>query len=123
MQEYNVKFADRTIGTAQVAQTGLYYRITCKCRIDEGVHKLYADSEKGTVLVGVFYPNNGWYEIERRISMQVLGKKIRSFYINPTNEEQGRFCEIFEDQPFPHLPQIGKSCLAQRNGQWGINFD
>ncbi len=122
MQVYDVFLFDRPIGTAKVTRTGLYYNITCKCHICESVYKLYADSEKGTVLIGVFYPNDGWYEINKRISVKSLGMDIHTFRVNPLNEEQDSFYEISEDQPFPHLPQIEKACLVIKNGRLGIRF-
>lgn len=122
MQEYDVYLLEHPIGTVKVTRTGLYYNITCRCRTPVGVYKLYADSEKGTILIGVLYPNNGCYEISKRISLKSLGTDIHAFHVNSLSEEQDSFYEISEDQPFAHLPRLEKACFAVKNGRRGICF-
>ncbi len=122
MQEYDVTYLDRPVGTVKVTRDGLYYNIRCKCRICIGVHKLYAESEKGRILIGALYPNDGFYEIDKRISAKTLGLDIQAFYVNPINEEQCNIYEISEDQPFIQLPQIENACLDLKKGRWGIRF-
>jgi len=122
MQTYDVCFNDRVIGTTEIIKRGLYYHITCKCSLEEGVYRVFAQSENGTVLIGVFYPKDGCYEIDKMVSIKSLGTNIHSFCINPVKTQRCSFYKVHPDQPFAELWQIEKARFAIENGQIGIHI-
>ena len=66
---YEVTYRGQTVGTAEVTREGLYFRIFCRCRVnDSEIHRLYAGSEK----IGVLIPEKGILTLQTRIPARKL---------------------------------------------------
>ena len=110
---YQVTYNGQTVGTAQVRKEGLYFRISCRCRVrDDAIHRLYADGEK----IGVLMPDRGGLVLETRIPAKRL-KKGCAFSLDQTG---GEFIPIRAGEAFPHLDRLRKGKLTYRAGEPGL---
>lgn len=110
---FDVTRDGQAVGTVQVKQEGLYYRISCRCRVaDTEIHRLYAGSEK----LGVLIPEKG----ELTLSTKVAAKRLKAGCAFSIGENSGSFCPIRPGEGFEHLDKLRLGRLAFQDGEPGL---
>ena len=112
---YEVTYRGQTVGTAEVTREGLYFRIFCRCRVnDSEIHRLYAGSEK----IGVLIPEKGILTLQTRIPARKL-KEGCDFSLDCNRKE---FIPIRPKKHFSHLNQVRNGKLGFLDGEPGLYF-
>ena len=119
---YDVLLGDEPIGKAQVKKEGLYYCISCRCRLSgEVVYRIEAKGDAGTEDLGVLVPENGAFVITKRIPAKRLGQGALQFRAVPRRiKTDEKFVPISPEEPFAYLSRLENAYLQIRNGQKGI---
>ena len=113
---YNVTYADTTVGRVELEREGLYVRIRCRCRVqDNEMHRLYAGGEK----IGVLIPENGDLVLETRVA----AKRLKEGCTFSLEEKARNFIPIHPGEAFGYLGKLRLSKLAFREGEPGIFLD
>ena len=110
---YDVTRDGQVVGTVQVKREGLYYRISCRCRVADGeIHRLWAGGEK----LGVLIPEKG----ELTLRTKVAAKRMKDGCAFTIGENSGKFIPIRPGEAFEHLDKLRKGKLVFQNGQPGL---
>ena len=108
-ESYEVSYEGKTVGRIELKREGLYYRLSCRCRLqDEAIHRLYAGSEK----LGVLIPENGALVLETRVAV----KRLKPGVIFTLDESSEEYIPIHPGEPFSHLDKVRWGRLAFRDG-------
>ena len=108
-----VTYQGQAVGTVEIKREGLYYRVSCRCRLVDGdIHRLYADGEK----LGVLIPDRGELTLDTKVAAKRL-KKGCSFSLDPNRDD---FIPICPGEPFGHLDKVRDSRLVLRDGVPGL---
>jgi hypothetical protein len=101
------------VGTVELKREGLYYFLSCRCRLCDGeIHRLYAEGEK----IGVLIPDRGELVLETKVAAKRL-KEGCAFSLDGKPEN---FILICPGEVFPHLDKLRSSKLVFRDGEPGI---
>ena len=119
---YDVMLGTQPIGKAQVQQEGLYYKISCRCRLSgEVVYKVEVSSQTQTESLGVLVPESGAFVLSTRIPVKKLGQGELKFRAVPRHMQTGgQFVPISPEEPFAYLSRLENAYMQVRNGQTGI---
>ena len=116
LQNYDVTYDGQTVGRVKLEREGLYYRLSCRCRVqDRELHRLYAGREK----LGVLIPEGGDLVLETKVAAKRL-KVGCSFSLE---EKVRNFIPIHPGEAFGHLGKLRLAKLAFREGEPGIFLD
>lgn len=114
--KYDVTLNGQAVGTVELNREGLYYRLSCRCRmVDNEIHRLYADGER----IGVLVPERGALILNTKMA----GKRLKdgcNFTLDGQNE---RFIPILPGDAFGHLDKLRTGRLVFRDGQPGLVYD
>lgn len=113
LQNFDVTYDGQTVGRVELEREGLYYRLSCRCRVqDSEIHRLYA----GGVKLGVLIPDGGELVLETRVAAKRL-KEGCSFSLE---EKRETFIPIHPGEAFGYLGKLRLAKLAFREGEPGI---
>ena len=88
---YEVFWSGRAVGRAEAAREGLYYRITCRCRLPgREMLRLWMDCGEGEVDLGLCVPMGGEFGTEKRIPAKRCGPGKPRFLLRQPAEQS--FC-------------------------------
>lgn len=112
---FDVTRDGQAVGTVQVKKEGLYYRISCRCRVaDTEIHRLYAGREK----IGVLIPERGELTLETRVA----AKRLRKDCVFSLDESMGVFVPIHLGETFDCLDKLRSGRLGFREGVPGLDI-
>ena len=120
MMQYNVMQGDRTVGSVEVFDEGLYRSIKSKCWLPRGIYRLFACWQEKEELIGVCYPQADIYVLEKRIPAKRLPLEGIRFRIAEKKVDTHEFILVSEDQPFPALHLLEKASFCRTGDQCGI---
>jgi len=122
--EYGVLLGGQSIGKAKVERQGLYYSISCRCRLSgEVVYKLTVSCGENTENLGILVPEGGAFVLTTRIPAKRFGEGEFSFRAVPRHTElRGKFVPISPETPFAYLSRLENAFMEIRNGQPGVRF-
>ena len=113
---FDVTQGGQVAGTVEVKREGLYCRILCRCRGDDGkIHRLYAENEK----IGVLVPDRGGLILETKVA----AKRLKEGCAFTLDEKQPNFIPIRPGEAFAHLEKVRSAKLAFRHGEPGMILD
>ena len=111
--KYEVTLAGQTVGNVELKREGLYYRISCRCRMFDGeIHRLYTDGEK----LGVLVSENGDLVLETKVA----ARRLKPGCMFSLDENRGEFIPIRPGESFGHLDKVHCGRLAFRDAEPGI---
>ena len=118
---YEMKFGGQTVGKAQVAREGLYYRFHCRCRLSgDMIAKVLVTTGGHQESLGVLVPNGDGFELRTRIPAKKLGQGTPEFHVVPNRAGvSGQFVPIKPEEPFSYIARLKDAYLACHNGQPG----
>jgi len=122
--EYKILMGGQSIGKARVERQGLYYVVSCRCRLSgEVVCRVTVSCGDRSENLGILVPESGAFVLNTRIPIKRLGEGPLMFHAVPRHTElRGRFVPISPETPFAYLSRLENAFLEVRNGQSGITI-
>ncbi len=119
---YDVILGSESIGKAQVEKEGLYYRISCRCRLSgEVAYKVHALCGEKCEDLGLLVPQNGAFTLTTRLPIKRLGEGQLQFKAVPRHPKtEGKFVPISADEPFSYLSRLENAYMQIRDGRIGV---
>ena len=119
---FDIILGNEAIGKANMQKEGLYYRITCRCRLSgEVTYKVIVSCGEQKADLGILVPENGAFMLTTRIPMKKLGEGAMLFRAEPRHPElKGKFVPISADEPFSYLSRLENAYMQIRDGQIGV---
>ena len=114
---YSVSYQGDTLGQVCLKQQGLYYRVSCRCRLPERknyVLELRNDEKKQNL--GILYPvEQDHFGLDMMISAKKLGQGRPEFHLLPKSDPRK---EVVLDAPIPTevLQQLEYCRLSNQAG-------
>ena len=123
MQEtYSVKFENAIVGQVEIVRKGMFYKISCHCRLPNiGRYRLYLNNETSVFDLGVLIPNTGDYTLVTSIPMHRFGSTDVIFTVRSAQQvEMGVFVPVDSTKPFSLLAHLEHACYQAQNNMVGI---
>lgn len=119
---FDIRLGDRTVGRAVVEKQGLYYRFSCRCRLNgEQMRRLMVCCDGKKEDLGILIPMDGQFGIEKKIPCKRFGDGMPEFRIQSKEEKrEGVFIPVYPEEPFAYIRRLEKAYLAHQEGQVGI---
>ena len=119
---YELKQGDKVVGNVQVEKQGLYYRISCRCRLTGNeIHRLTVTCGGRTENLGICVPMEGGFGVEKKLPCKNLGQGTPEFTLVPKQEKmQGKFVAVYPEEPFSYMARLKGAFLARQAEQLGI---
>jgi len=119
---YSVSCGKAYTGKVSVQRVGLYYRITCRCRLPSGtIYRLLVQCEDRQENLGVLVPAGTGFSLETKVPVKRLGEGKPDFRLVPKYEKTGgKFVPVYPEEPFAYISRLKNAYLAEKNGQMGI---
>lgn len=118
MMEYPVYRGTETIGKLRLERQGLYYRLSCRCALSEGLYRLNAYSDRLCVDLGTLVPMGDGFGLDTRFPVKRLGTEALRFSVH--GKTGGVFVPISPEEPFRYIERLKHSFLEIQNGRMGI---
>lgn len=124
METQDVIWSDKKVGEISVEKIGLYHLIKCRCQLPYGpIYRLSAIADNKAVDLGILVPQNGLFQLMKRLPVKSLGEDRHSFYITDGSaKREGDFVPIDPNKPFANLAEISNSRFTVRNGTAGVSL-
>ena len=120
---YDLCFGDKCCGYALAERQGLYFRIECKCHIDDGGrYRVSAGGDRGEVDLGILIPKEKGFGLRASVAMKKLGENLRFWLVQDNPPTPGVFVSVSADEPFAYLSKLKDAKLAHQNGQVGLRI-
>lgn len=109
-------------GKVLVKQQGLYYFISCRCKLaSDSMYRLRVTCGAVHENLGILVPKDGCFVLDTKIPVKRLGTGDMFFTLLPKQEQaSGIFVPIHPEEPFAYISQLKKSFLQYKDGQPGI---
>lgn len=123
--DYPVCFGEGAVGKAQVTRQGLYYHVSCRCRLSgEGMYRLEVSSGEKRVNLGILVPMDFGFGLQSQFPVSRVGEGELHFCLRPRHEEPvGRqFVPIIPEEPFSYLERLKDAFLEIQNGKKGASI-
>ena len=119
MDSYQIKFREKTVGSADVIVEGLYYKICCHCQIPKsGMYRIYVVGDRCELDLGICVPVADTYTLVKRIPKKQIGNSLLSFYVREkTDTKFTNEFAVYEDRPFEHIDQLDKCRIKYENNK------
>lgn len=110
------------VGSAQIQQEGMYYRICCTCKIPkDGIHRIIVSDGENEVDLGICVPSGEKFMLTSRIPMKRLKGESRTFQLvkqgeSRTNAEEKREVPVAAGKPFPNLDELENAYFKNDDG-------
>ena len=121
---YEIRLGSSPVGQITVERQGLYYRISCRCRLPgKGMHRLIASCDGKREDLGTLVPMEGAFGLEKRIPVKRLGEGKPEFLLtSKENVRKEKFVPVYPEEPFSYMSRLKDAYLARRDGQLGLIF-
>lgn len=119
---YEVLLGGQPVGKARVERQGLYYGISCRCKLSgEVIQKLEVTCGDHTESLGVLVPDGVDFVLKTKLPVKRLGDGELRFRIQPRHSEiTGKFIPLSPEEPFAYLAKLENAFLEIRDGKMGI---
>ena len=119
---YEICLAGDPVGEAMVEKVGLYYRFSCRCRLQGATMQriMVACGDKKADL-GICVPMGDRFGLDKKVPCRQLGEGKPEFFLTPRPGCGGRkFVPVYPEEPFAYMSKLKGAFLEIRNGQMGI---
>ena len=119
---YEVRFGNQTMGTAEIRRQGLYYRISCICRLSgDVVCRLRVTCGNTYQDLGILVPVDGGFGLVTRIPAKRLGAGMPEFTLIPKQAAvSSLFVPVYPEEPFAYIGKLKDAFLVRKGEQLGI---
>ena len=122
MGEYAVLFGSERIGTATVTKQGLFYCITCKCRISGSVPVRVRVIGEREVDLGLCVPMGEAFGLKATIPIKSVGSGDLTFFAAAKHRAAQELMIVSADEPFRYIARLKDAYLVKRENGVGITF-
>ena len=118
---YPVTYLAETVGSVSLCRKGLYYELSCCCRVNgKKMLRLVMNGAGQTEDFGLLIPQNGRLELTKRIPAKRLGAGEMIFVLQCREDLHQTYYTVDPAQPVSFLHRLEECRLAVRNGKAGI---
>lgn len=119
---YEIRRGTDNVGTARVERQGLYYRFSCRCRVNgEGMRRIVVTCGDAREDLGICVPMGGEFGVDKKIPCKRFGEGTPEFLLLPKYPDvQGKFVPVYPDEPFAYMSKLKDAYLQVRDGQPGV---
>ena len=119
---FQIRMGDKSVGTADVQQEGLYYRIRCRCNISKAEPcRVLVRCGQQEESLGILVPMGEDFCLDTRIPMKKLGGGQLSFLVAPKRQmDEGIFVPLSPEEPFRYIARLKDAYLDRKNGKIGV---
>ncbi len=120
---------ENCVGSAQIQQEGMYYRICCTCKIPkDGIHRIIVSDGENEVDLGICVPSGGKFMLTSRIPMKRLKGESRIFQLvkqgeRSTNAVEKKEVPVEAGNPFLNLDELENAYFKSDDGNPVIVID
>lgn len=118
IQEYPVYQGQEQIGKVRLEKQGLYYRLSCRCAVKDGMYRLTASCGEKQENLGILLPMGDGFGLDTRLPVKRLGEG--EFHFRIQHNSARTFVPICPEEPFSYIERLKKSFLEIKDGQMGI---
>ena len=120
--EYAIKLGEKNVGQARMEREGLYYRISCRCSLQEkGVYRILVSCGSKQENLGICVPVAEGFGIDTKIPVKRLGEGKPEFQLLPRQEQpKGIFAPVYPEEPFSYMARLKGAYLARQADRLGI---
>jgi len=119
---YEIRLGAEPVGEAVVEKQGLYYRFSCRCRVNGATMQrvMVACGEK-KVDLGICVPMGDLFGVDKKVPCKQLGEGKPEFFLTPRpSSHGGKFVPVYPEEPYAYMSKLKDAFLEIRNGQMGI---
>ena len=112
---YDALLSGVPVGTVQVTREGLYYAISCTCRIPgEMIHRLTAFCAEA-IPIGILVPEQGGFVLQTRIPVKRFPAGKPEFRILPKHAPLDiPLIPLSPEEPFQYLQRLKDAYLVRK---------
>lgn len=122
MDIYSVYLAGEKIGTAEVMQQGMFYRIRCLCELSGSVPVRIIVAAENQADLGLCVPMKNGFGLECRIPIKRIGRGDLRFSAKPKHTKQEHLTVVSPDEPFAYITKLKDAYLIKYDAITGIAF-
>ena len=120
--DYLLYQGSQEIGRVRLEPEGLYYRISCSCRLTGEimckVQLILGDTIRN---LGVLVPDGGCFTTNTRVPQKLFtGLEPRFEVIPHLRADHSTFIPVYPEEPFVYLSRLKHAHLERREGCTGI---
>ncbi len=120
---YDVFYREEKVGCVTVEREGLYFVISCRCKLVSGLLRLILETESGSVVIGVCAPEGAQMGIRRKLPSKQLGDGPWKFILSEsTHSGREVFVPLGGELPTWCLQNLERARFLVRSGQPGLLF-
>ena len=121
---YDVIGGGQAVGSAIITRQGLYYHVSCRCRISgEIMFRLIMEMGGTSRDLGILVPMDGQFGINTKVNMKSHSKEKPSFYLKAKREAADDILvRICPEEPFGYLSKLNSAYLVRKNGTMMVGF-
>ena len=83
-ETYDITYDGAHVGNAKMKKQGLYYSISCRCRLpDAGLYRIHAIAGGRREDLGICVPMGESFGMDKRIPVKYLGDEAVTFELHP----------------------------------------
>lgn len=122
---FPVTFCGKPVGKVTVQKQGLYYRFICRCNLSGDImYRLMVASGTLKENLGILVPQNGSFEIDKKLPLKRIREGDMVFTVIPNQESYDRtFVPIYPEEPFAYISRLKNTFLIYKNGQPGVQIE
>ena len=121
MRIYDVLLGNKTVGSAEIREVGLYCRVQCICKLPSSqIYRILMVGTTGELLLGVCVPNGDEWILERKIPAKNLpGEELR-FYIIGAGDENAIVGKLKREEVKLNISALRNMRYSALRGHRGI---
>lgn len=121
-KHFSVTANGRPVGKVLVDRQGLYYRFSCRCRLEgDMIYRLLVTCGSVRENLGILVPEESSFVLHTKLPVKRIGEGELSFTLVPRKDDlPGTFVPIRPEEPFAYISRLKESFLVIRDGQPGI---
>ena len=121
---YSVHLENRQIGTVSLQKKGLYYVLSCKCKLaGDKVYRLHMQCGDHISKIGIPVPDGDAFTLRVNIPAGKIPDDHVRFFVLPAEERADKqWIPVIDDSPFPHIDCLEHAVFAQCNGRPCVSF-
>ena len=118
---FDIHTGEVVVGSADVKRKGLYYHITCTCKLpSKEIHRVIMRDGCEQKDLGICVPTGNVFTLSARIPVKCF--QGDNFAFELVRGTKGEYA-ISNNMPFPHLDKLEAARLQYTNGQSKIIID
>ena len=121
---YDVIGGGQAVGSAIITRQGLYYHVSCRCRISgEIMFRLIMEMGGTSRDLGILVPMDGQFGLNTRLCVKRQEEEKPRFYLKPKKHmAECSLVTICPEEPFAYLSRLDSAYLVRKNGAILVGF-